>query len=122
MCRRNTDFPDALSDGNPCSKHGDDAVAKGYWIVNNLVRDAEAYDAYRAANAAPLSRYGGRFLVRAGRQTVTEGAAHPRSVVIEFPSHEAALACYNDPEYQAAIALRAAAADGTFIIVEGYSG
>lgn len=97
-------------------------MAKGYWIVNNLIRDAAAYDAYKAANAAPLARHGGRFLVRAGQQTVTEGAAHPRSVVIEFPSYAAALACYTDPDYQAAIALRAAAADGIFIVVEGYDG
>jgi uncharacterized protein (DUF1330 family) len=97
-------------------------VAKGYWIVNNLIHDPAAYDLYKAANSAPLARYGARFLVRAGQQTVTEGTAHPRSVVLEFPSYEAALACYHDAEYQAAIALRAAAADGSFIIVEGYTG
>lgn len=95
-------------------------MAKGYWIVNNVIRDGAAYDAYKAANAAPLARYGARFLVRAGRQTATEGTPHPRSVVIEFPSYDAALACYDDPAYRAARDLRATAAEGSFIIVEGY--
>jgi uncharacterized protein (DUF1330 family) len=97
-------------------------MAKGYWIVNNLINDPIAYDAYRAANAAPLSRFGGRFLVRAGAQEVREGQAHPRSVVIEFASLADAVACYESPEYQAAVALREAAAIGSFIIVEGYDG
>lgn len=95
-------------------------MPKGYWIVNNIVRDSAAYDLYRAANAAPLAQYGARFLVRGGRQTATEGTPHPRSVVLEFPSYDAALACYHDAGYAAARALRAAAAEGTFIIVEGY--
>jgi uncharacterized protein (DUF1330 family) len=95
-------------------------MPKGYWIVNNLVTDAAAYAAYRDANAAPLAEYGGRFLVRAGTQEVREGPANPRTVVIEFPSLEAARACYDSPGYQAAVALRAGAATGAFIIVEGY--
>ena len=97
-------------------------MPKGYWIVNNRVHDATAYEAYRAANGAPLARHGGKFLVRAGKQEIREGEGHPRSVVIEFPSYAAAVACYDDTEYQAAIQLRAAAADGVFIITEGYEG
>lgn len=60
--------------------------------------------------------------MRAGQPTVTEGSAHPRSVVIEFPNSAAALACYTHGEDQAAAALRAAAADGMFIVVEGCDG
>ncbi|MCU0909384.1 MAG: DUF1330 domain-containing protein [Rhodobacteraceae bacterium] len=95
-------------------------MPKGYWIVNNLVTDPVAYAAYRDANAAPFAAFGARFLVRGGAQEVREGEAHPRSVVIEFPSVEAARACYDSPGYQAALALRAPAATGTVIIVEGY--
>jgi len=95
-------------------------MPKGYWIANNLVTDPQAYEAYKAANAAPFAKYGARFLVRGGAQAVREGSANPRSVVIEFPSLAAAQACYDSPEYQAALALRAPAATGTLIIVEGY--
>ena len=44
------------------------------------------------------------------------------SVVIEFPSYEAALACYDDPDYQAAKAIREGVAEGRLVIVEGYDG
>ena len=95
-------------------------MPKGYWIVNNRVDDAAAYENYKAANAAPLARHGGQFLIRAGQQVAREGSPLPRTVVIEFPSYEAALACYEDADYQAAIKIREAAADGTLLIVEGY--
>ncbi|MBM7069836.1 DUF1330 domain-containing protein [Actibacterium sp. 188UL27-1] len=97
-------------------------MPKGYWIANNVVHDAAAYERYKTANAAPFAKYGARFLVRGGSQENPEGAAHSRSVVLEFPSYAAALACYNDPEYQVAKEIRASIADGTLIIVEGYDG
>ena len=39
--------------------------------------------------------------------------------MIEFESYETALACYNSPEYQAALKYRLAASTGHFAIVEG---
>lgn len=95
-------------------------MPKGYWIANNTVTDAEAYGRYREANAPVFARHGGKFLVRAGSQTVREGEAGSRSVVIEFPSLDAAVAAYEDPEYQAAAAIRKEASFGHLIIVEGY--
>jgi len=41
-------------------------------------------------------------------------------VVIEFPSYEAALACYDSPGYQAAKALRDPVSTGDLVIVRGY--
>lgn len=95
-------------------------MAKGYWIANNIVHDADAYEDYKKANAVAFAKYGARFVVRGGQQEVVEGQAHPRSVVIEFPSYEAAVACYNSPEYAKAIAIRTDVADTNLIIVEGY--
>ncbi len=95
-------------------------MPKGYWIVNNDVTDPQAYENYKAANAAPLARHGAKFLVRGGTQSFAEGHGHPRTVVIEFPSLAAAQACYDDPEYQAAVAIRKPAATGNLIIIEGY--
>ena len=93
-----------------------------YWIVHVSVSDPAAYDLYRQANAAPLKKYGAEFLVRGGVQAVMEGEFRPRSVVLRFPSLQAATDCYNSPEYQAAIALRKAASAGDLCIVEGYDG
>ncbi|HFQ14854.1 MAG TPA: DUF1330 domain-containing protein [Rhodobacteraceae bacterium] len=97
-------------------------MAKGYWVGRVDVDDAERYMKYVAANAAPFARYGARFLVRGGRFTNPEGSARARNVVIEFPSYEAALACYESPEYQAAKALRDPVSRGDLVIVEGYDG
>lgn len=95
-------------------------MPKGYWIAHVTIDDPAAYDAYRAANAAPFAEYGARFLVRGGAQDVVEGISRPRSVVIEFPSLEAAHACYASPGYQAAKALRDSVSVADVIIVEGY--
>ena len=97
-------------------------MPKGYWIANNLVSNADEYEKYKAANAAPFARHGARFLVRGGAQQLREGDAYPRTVVLEFPSYEAAVACYDDPDYQAAKAIRASVSEGRLLIVEGYDG
>ncbi len=98
------------------------AARKGYWIVHGDVTDPEGYKAYVAANAVSLGKFGARFLVRGGAQEVVEGKARSRTVVLEFPSYEAALGCYRSPEYQAAKRLRDGKAELDLIAVEGYDG
>jgi len=97
-------------------------MPKGYWIARLDVTDMEQYRQYVAANAAPLAEYGGRFIVRAGASESTEGTPRQRNVVVEFPSHAAALACYHSAGYQSAISLRQHAATADFLIIEGYDG
>jgi uncharacterized protein (DUF1330 family) len=97
-------------------------MAKGYWIAFGDVTDPEGYKAYVAANAAAFAKYGARFLVRGGASQTPEGKTRARAVVIEFPSHAAALECYHSPEYAAAMALRQGKAMLDLAIVEGYDG
>jgi uncharacterized protein (DUF1330 family) len=97
-------------------------MTKGYWIARVDVADAEAYKAYVAANAAPLARFGGRFLVRAGRFENPEGASRSRNVVVEFASYQDALDCYRSAEYQAAVQLRLPASTVDMVVIEGYEG
>ncbi len=97
-------------------------MPKGYWIVRADVADPERYKAYMAANAAPFREFGARFLVRAGRSENPEGSARARNVVIEFPSYEAAQACWKSPEYQEAIRLRQPVSTLDLVIIEGYDG
>ena len=98
------------------------AALKGYWLAHVDVPDPEAYKPYQAANAAAFSKYAARFLVRGGRQQVTEGKVRSRSVVIEFPSYEAALGCYRSPEYQHAKSLRLGKADIDLVVIEAFAG
>jgi uncharacterized protein (DUF1330 family) len=95
-------------------------MPKGYWVAHVDVTDPAAYEAYKAANAAPFATYGARFLVRGAPQTQVEGTCRARTVVIEFPNLAAAQACYHSPEYQAAKALRDPVAIGDCVIVEGW--
>ena len=98
------------------------AARKGYWIGHVDITDPEGYKAYMAADMAPFGKFGGRFLVRGGAREVPEGKVRSRTVVLEFPSYETALACYHSPDYQAAKTLRDGRSQADFIIVEGYDG
>ena len=97
-------------------------MTKGYWIARVDVRDAEAYKEYVAANGAAFAKFGGRFLVRGGQHETVEGKTRSRNVVIEFPSYEAALACWSSPEYKSAKAKQEGGAVADILIIEGYDG
>lgn len=97
-------------------------MAKGYWIGRVDVNNDEAYKPYAAANPAIFKKFGGRFVVRGGKFEAPEGSARKRNVVIEFPTYQAALDCYNSPEYQANIKVRLPHSSIDIIIIEGYDG
>ena len=97
-------------------------MPKGYWIVGVDISDQEKYKAYVAANAEPLRKHGGRFLVRGGRFEGVEGGSRSRNAVVEFPSYQAAIDCWKSPEYQRAITLRQDVSTIDLIVIEGYEG
>lgn len=97
-------------------------MAKGYWIARVDVRDDNVYAKYRDANAIAFKKYGARFVVRGGKFENPEGTSRARNVVIEFPSYQAALDCWNSPEYKHAISIRAPISEGDIVIIEGYDG
>jgi uncharacterized protein (DUF1330 family) len=97
-------------------------MPKGYWVAHVDVSDPEKYKGYVAANAIAFKKYGARFLVRAGKFENPEGSTRARNVVIEFPSYQAALDCWNSPEYKHALSIRASISQSDIVIVEGYDG
>ena len=97
-------------------------MPKGYWVAHVTVDDPQGYEEYKKANAGPFAEFGARFLVRGGPQSVREGNARGRTVVLEFPSYEAAIACYESEAYQKAKAVRDPISQGDLVIVEGYDG
>lgn len=94
-------------------------MAKAYWIARVDVHDTERYKDYVATAKPAFERYGANFLARGGAVTELEGTARARNVVIEFPSMQHAVDCYNSPEYQAAAKIRQEVADAEMIVVEG---
>ena len=94
-------------------------MPKGYIIGHIRVTDPDSYPEYIRRDTPILERLGAKFIVRGGQAQVMEGQVGDRHVVIEFPSYEAALAAYNDPEYQDVAAIRRASADSVILVVEG---
>lgn len=97
-------------------------MAKGYWVVFADVTDPEGYKDYVAANGKALAKYGARFMARGGKTERQEGAPRSRVVVVEFPSYDAALACYRSPEYREAMKHRQGRSTWDMAITEGYEG
>ena len=94
-------------------------MAKAYWIARVDVSDPEAYKQYVETAKPAFVRHKANFLARGGKTEVLEGKARARNVLIEFPSMEEALACYNSPEYTAARKIRQTVSEGEFVLVEG---
>ena len=89
----------------------------GYWVVKVRVSDADAYGEYAKLATRAVAAHGGRFLVRGQPAATKEGADYPRNVVVEFPSYEQAVACYESPAYKEALAFAKGAAERIFAIV-----
>ena len=83
------------------------------------VNNPDRYPDYVNTAKPAFERFGANFLVRGGETHSLEGENRARNVVIEFPSVQHALDCYNSPEYQAAVKIRQSVADSELIIVEG---
>lgn len=95
-------------------------MPKGYIIGHITVRDPEAYKEYIEKDTPILEALNGRFIVRGGQSELVEGEMEQRHVVIEFPTYEAALRAYHDPEYQAVAEIRKRTADSSIVVVEGH--
>ncbi len=94
-------------------------MPKGYWIAHVTVTDPDQYQHYASGTREAFQKYGANILARGGRFEQMEGEGRPRNVVIEFPSLQAAIDCYNSPEYQAAKAKRQGAGIAEIVLVEG---
>ena len=94
-------------------------MPKAYWVAHVDVDDPATYENYKAANAVAFSKYGAKFIVRGGKQEIREGQSRARTVVLEFQDYDRAMACYNSPEYQKALAIRKDISTGDLVIVEG---
>ncbi len=90
-----------------------------YWIARGTITDPDSYGKYVELASPVLKAHGGRYLVRGGELVVFEGSDHPRAVLVEFPTLEAARTCYNSAEYQDALKFAKGASNRDVCIVEG---
>lgn len=75
-----------------------------YWISTYLeIRDEAKLKAYAELAGPALTGAGGTFLARGLPEAVYEQGREQRSVLIEFPSVEAAVAAHDSEAYQAAL-------------------
>src|SRR5262245_4080038 len=78
-----------------------------YWIAHAHVINPAQYKKYTDPIAEIFKSYDGRILARGGSYRVMEGPEEfERHVVIEFPTMEKAVACFECKEYQDAAAFR----------------
>jgi uncharacterized protein (DUF1330 family) len=91
-----------------------------YYIVEIDIQDPKGFEDYRQKVGPTIQQYGGRYLVRGGRQETIEGTWRPkRIVVLEFPSVDQAKRWYDSPEYRPLRELRQRTAHGHIVLVEG---
>lgn len=91
-----------------------------YLVANYDIVDLAAYRTYQQ-QSRPIMRGGGRLLVLDAASVAKEGTPGAQTVVIEYPTKEAALAAYESDEYQAVVGIRLSAiTNGRAVIVEGF--
>ncbi|WP_295117165.1 DUF1330 domain-containing protein [uncultured Chitinophaga sp.] len=71
-----------------------------YYINSYDIVDMEAYAKYAPAVFILLNKYGAEVISSDLNAIAVEGTVRMMNAIIKFPSEEAALACYNDPDYQ----------------------
>lgn len=90
-----------------------------YYIGSYDVDDAVAYQAYAPVVLGLLPKYGGELLAADTAAYAVEGRPRTMNAIIRFPSREAALGLYQDPDYQDAKRLRQrSTSNSTMLLVE----
>jgi uncharacterized protein (DUF1330 family) len=77
-----------------------------FYIGTYDIVDANEFRKYPPLVMALLPRYGGEVLASDTAAVLVEGAMRTMNAIIRFPSKEAALGLYNDPDYQEAKRIR----------------
>ena len=95
-------------------------MPKGIWIaVYEKIENMETLKKYAAKATDAISKYSGKFLVRGGKNVTLEGNQSPRTVIVQFPTFEEAVKCYNSDEYQKAHDILKGSVKRNLQIIEG---
>jgi len=92
-----------------------------YYIGTYDIIDANEFQKYPPVVLSLLPRYGGEVLASDTRGTLVEGTMRTMNAIIRFPSKDAALGLYNDPDYQEAKRIRQASTRNvSMVLVEEF--
>ena len=95
-------------------------MAKGYWVsCYRSIGNPDTLAAYAKLAGPAIEAGGGRFLARGGRVQAYEAGVNERTVVVEFPSFEQAVATHDGEAYRAAAAKLKGAVERDLRVVEG---
>ena len=93
---------------------------KGYWIaIYKNLKNSENIKKYAEKATPAIKKYNGKILARGGKVETIEGTPSPRTVLIEFPSLQEAVNCYQSDEYQTAMKIGKGEFNRHIQIVEG---
>jgi len=95
-------------------------MPKGYWVsAYREIIDETKLAAYAKIAGPAVTAAGGKFLVRGVATEAHEDGVKQRTVVVEFPSVEAAIAAHESEEYKKALAALEGGVSRDFRILEG---
>jgi uncharacterized protein (DUF1330 family) len=91
-----------------------------YLVANYRITNPEAYAAYPPAVIPTLLAHGAEVLVADYASEVLEGQPSSVTIVLKFPSKEAARAWYDSPEYREIVGLRTDNSEGFVLLTDAF--
>ena len=88
-----------------------------FYIGTYDIVDPDEFAKYPPVVLALLPKYGGEVLASDTAGFLVEGSMRTMNAIIRFPSKEAALGLYNDPDYQEAKRIRQASTKNTSMVL-----
>jgi uncharacterized protein (DUF1330 family) len=88
-----------------------------FYIGTYDIVDPNEFQKYPPLVMALLPKYGGVVLASDTSAHLVEGSARTMNAIIRFPSKEAVLGLYNDPDYQEAKRIRQASTRNVSMVV-----
>jgi uncharacterized protein (DUF1330 family) len=86
------------------------------------ITDMEEYQKYGPLAIPLIMKYGGEVVAADTDGIAVEGQAKTMNAIITFPTEDAALSCYNDPEYQKIKEIRInSTANTTMVLVKRFA-
>ena len=76
---------------------------KADWVcIYEKINNPKKLKEYAVKAKPAVEKFSGKFLARGGKSRTNDGINSPRTVVVEFPDYNTALACYDSEDYQEA--------------------